>query len=207
MGLGIEQNVPDGNTFWNFRESLIRANVLGSLFLDFDYLLDQQGFKAEKGQIVDASFIEAPRQRNTKEQNAKIKQGATPEEFLEFPAKLSQKDVDARWAKKNNETHYGYKNHINIDNQHKLIRAFEVTSAEVHDSQVLVELLVENTDSRVWADSAYQSEDTEITLSSMDYKSRVHERAYRNAPLTQSRMRTIKRNQKYAHVLSMCLGR
>jgi transposase, IS5 family len=196
VGMGIEQNVPDGNTFWDFREQLVRANVLDALFLDFDYLLDQQGFKAEKGQIVDASFIEAPRQRNSKDQNAKIKQGETPEDFLECPAKLSQKDLDARWAKKNNETHYGYKNHINIDNQHKLIRAFKVTSAEVHDSQVFVELLVDNADNRVWADSAYQSEDTDVALTSMGYQNCVHERAYRNSELTTRQHQNNKKKSK-----------
>jgi IS5 family transposase len=83
---------------------------------------------------VDASLIAAPRQRNSREETARIKQGETPESWKDDPAKLRQKDVDAHWTKKNGENYYGYKNHIGIDNPYKLIRYFEVTSASVHDS-------------------------------------------------------------------------
>ena len=70
----------------------------------------------------------------------------------------AQKDTDARWTKKNQETHFGYKSHVSVDNQHKLIRNYQVTSAEVHDSNVFVDLLVDNSSKSVWADRAYRSE-------------------------------------------------
>lgn len=54
------------------------------------------------------------------------------------PAKLAHKDTDARWTKKGGQNHYGYKNHINIDRDTKLITAHACTNASVHDSQVLV---------------------------------------------------------------------
>ena len=53
--------------------------------------------------------------------------------------------------------HFGYKNHIAIDNKHKIIRAYEVTSAEAHDSQKLMDVSSENTSRDFWADSAYRS--------------------------------------------------
>ena len=74
------------------------------------------------------------------------------------PAKNAQKDKDARWTKKNDESFYGYKNHIGVDKAHKLIRKWDATDAAVHDSQKLDDVLdPSNTGKEVWADSAYRS--------------------------------------------------
>ena len=109
-----------------------------TLFERFDEQLVSQGCRAQKGQIIDASLVDVPRQRNSREENAQIKAGETPERFEANPLRLragqavkSQKDTQARWARKNQATHFGYKNPIAIDNKHKIIRADEVTSAEV----------------------------------------------------------------------------
>ena len=58
-------------------------------------------------QIVDrASFVETPRQRNAREENKHIKETRiAPKKWKEKPHKLCQKDIDARWTKKNNSTH------------------------------------------------------------------------------------------------------
>ena len=61
---------------------------------------------------------------------------------LSDPAKNRQKDKDARWTRKNGRSLFGYKNHVNADAQHKLIREYGVTDASVHDSQGFDELLV-----------------------------------------------------------------
>ena len=171
----------------------MKANLINSLFIDFELQLREHGYIAEKGQIVDASFVEAPRQRNTREENATIKSGKTPESFEGNPAKKRQKDVDARWTEKNNQSHYGYKNHISIDNKNKLIRGYEVTSAEVHDSNVLLEVLAENTSPKVYADSAYKSEENDRRLTAAGYDNQIHERAYQNTPLTTSQIASNKR--------------
>ena len=109
------------------------------LFFRFDRFLNDAGFRAEKGQIIDASIVKAPVQRNSREENELIKAGEEPEGWSE--AKRRQKDVEARWTKKNSKSYFGYKNHIGVDVKHKLIRKYQVTSAEVHDSQVFEELL------------------------------------------------------------------
>jgi transposase, IS5 family len=197
LGLKPEATTPDRNTFWDFRELLVKANVSKSLFVDFEFHLRSKGFSARKGQIVDASFVEAPRQRNSREENQAIKVGETPESLAKNPHCLRQKDVDARWTKKNQETHYGYKNHVSVDNANKLIRDYEVTSAEVHDSQVLVEILAENDLATVWADSAYRSDDNEKQLKARGHQSLVHERAYRDTPLTEEQK---ERNQQKSKV-------
>ena len=184
LGLLPEDRVPDAKTVWLFREQLTQAKLIKALFYEFDALLSVKGFVARKGQIVDASFVEAPRQRNTKEENKAIKNGQIPDHFKENPNKARQKDTDARWSKKNDEPHYGYKNHIAIDNKNKLVRDYEVTSAEVHDSQVFSELLTENSSADVWADSAYHSELNELDLYAMGHRSHVHRKGKRNKPLS-----------------------
>ena len=96
------------------------------------------------GQILDASIVPAPKQRNSRDENAKFKKGKTPEDWADEPAKMRQKDTDVRWTKKNGQNYYGYKNHISIDNRHKLVRRYTVTAASVHDSQVVDDLLDDN---------------------------------------------------------------
>lgn len=185
LGLSPEDRIPDAKTIWLFREQLTEKELTKTLFYDFDYQLDEQGFKAKKGQIIDASFIAAPVQRNSRKENAQIKEGETPERLKENPNVGRQKDCDARWAKKNDEKHYGYKDHIAIDHEHKLIREYDVSSAEVHDSQVFFELLSENSSKDVWADSAYRSEENELMLSAGEYRSQVHKKGKRNEPLSE----------------------
>lgn len=197
LGLSPEDRIPDGNTFGDFRELLVRSQLIEELFETFGQHLAMKGFTATKGQIVDASFVEAPRQRNTREDNALIKAGKIPPSFEENVAKRKQKDTDARWTKKNHENHYGYKNHVSVDNQHKLIRGYAVTPAQVHDSKLLLDVLAENTSGQVWADSAYCGEEMEAALNAAGYQSCIHERGHRNAPLTDNQKA---RNRKKSRI-------
>ena len=106
------------------------------------------------GQIIDASIVAVPKQRNSREENARIKAGETPAGWEDKPAKRRQKDVEARWTKKHGKSHYGYKNHVNVDRRHKLVRRYHVSDAAEHDSQVLDDILDgDNTALGVWADS------------------------------------------------------
>jgi len=103
---------------------------------------------------------------------------------------MRQKDVDARWTKKNNETHYGYKNHINADEANKRVQSYAVTDASVHDSQVFGELLDQtagdNGDKRaVYADSAYRSEEKEVQLTEDHIPSQICEKSKRDHPLAE----------------------
>jgi len=107
LGLGPEDRVPDQKTIWLFREKLVQAGTVKKLFDIFQKQLNDAGYCARKGQMIDASFIEVPRQRNTKDENDQIKNGVTPEEWEQNPAKLRQKDTDARWTKKNDQNYYG----------------------------------------------------------------------------------------------------
>ena len=111
----------------------------------FTETLNFKGIIAIEGSMVDASFVDVPKQRNNREDNAIIKKGAVHISLAKNKNKLAQKDTDARWTTKNNEKHFGYKNHINADKKTKLINNYSVTNASTHDS-VELENLVNETD-------------------------------------------------------------
>lgn len=197
VGLGLEAKVPDAKTIWLFREALATAGAVEGLFNLFDGYLKGKGYLAMGGQMIDATIVPAPRQRNTREENAQIKAGETPEGFEAKPAKNSQKDKDARWTKKHGKSHFGYKNHISADRRHKLVRRYAVTPASVHDSQKLDDVLdPNNTASSVWADSAYRSGETEAKLKACGMTSRIHRRGTRSHPLNKRQQAANKTRSK-----------
>lgn len=183
LGLHAASKVPDATTIWLFREDLTRAQVVEELFERFDQFLSEAGFRAQKGQIIDASIVRTPIQRNSRGENQQIEAGEQPEGWSE--AKRRQKDVDARWGKQKGRSFFGYKNHISVDVKYKLIRRFHVTSAEVHDSRVMEELLDEANSSRaLWADSAYRSADRLVWLREHGYREHIQRKGTRNHPLS-----------------------
>jgi IS5 family transposase len=185
LGLGLAERVPDATTVWLFREQLQQQGLVEALFEQFEGYLQQAGYQAKDGQILDATLVPVPKQRNGKAENQQIKDGQVPEEWSQQPHKRAQKDVDARWTKKHNVSHFGYKDHISIDSGFGFIRRYAVTDAAVHDSQVLGELLdIDNPDERIWADSAYRSEAHLEVLRWMGFEPQFNERAYRNVPLS-----------------------
>lgn len=185
LGLEVDDGSPDAKTIWLFRERIKELGLERDLFFQFDAFLAEQGFAARGGQIVDATFVEVPRQRNTREENETIKSGNMPEGWESQPHMLAQKDLDAEWTKKNDETHYGYKDHANVDQGWKFIRDYTVTGASVHDSRMLDDVLDETRGGLVYADSAYRSEDQETRIKALGIWSCIHERAYRNKALTE----------------------
>ncbi len=187
LGLGIEDGIPDGTTLWLFRETLAKAGLIEKLFERFGQHLEAKGYIARGGQMVDATIVPVPKQRNSRDENDDVKAGKTPEAWEKNPAKNRQKDKDARWTKKHGKSFYGYKNHVNADAKHKLIRHYEVTDASVHDSRKFYGLLNKaNTSADVYADSAYRSAATEAKLKVRGLRSRIHQRASRNHMLSKA---------------------
>jgi len=205
LGLNLEDRVPDAKTVWLFREMLKQQGMGEELFKRFDEQLAAKGLVAKGGQMIDATFVEVPKSRNSREDNAKLKAGEIPEDWLkEDPATVNmrrQKDTDARWTKKNQETHFGYKNHVNADAKNKLIRAYAVTAASVHDSQVFDELLDHTTDNQgqkraAYADSAYRSKEQEERLQVNEIESQVCEKGTRGKPLTEEQKASNRQKSK-----------
>ena len=197
LDLGVEDRVPDAKTVWLYREKLVEAEMMKTLFDKFDAYLRDNGYLAMGGQIVDASIVPVPRQHNKRDENDRIKAGETPEGWADKPDKKRQKDVDARWTKKHGKSYYGYKNHINVDRRHKFIRTYEVTDAAVHDSQTLDDLIdPTNTSSDFWADSAYRSQKIETELEDKGIRSHIHHKGKRGKPLGERQKKANKTRSK-----------
>ena len=185
LGLRLEDTVPDATSLWLFREALAKAGLIETLFAQFEQTLATNGYIARGGQIIDATIVAVPKQRNDREENKDIKAGEVPAAWKTEPNKLAQKDCDARWTKKHGRSYFGYKNHINVDARYKLIRRYGVSDASVHDSREFSCLLDRtNTSRNVFADSAYRSADIEAALKVRGLKSRIHRRATRSHPLS-----------------------
>lgn len=185
LGLESGDKVPDEKTVWAFREALTTKGLIEKLFIEFRDYLEDKGFIMNEGKMIDASFTVAPRQRNTREENKIIKEGKGDELWNDEPNKKRHKDIDARWTKKNNENFYGYKNHAKVDTKSKFIDKYAVTDASVHDSQPLDNLLTEDDKGQdLHADSAYTGDEQEKVVSKYEMNNCVHEKGYRNKPLT-----------------------
>jgi transposase len=130
LGLSLGDRVPDATTIWLFRERLVKAGAIKRLFGRFDQAVRDAGCIPMGGQLVDATLVAAPKQRNTKSEKADIKAGRIPEAWKEKPAKLRQKDRDARWTVTFTKAKpkvdgskpidiaipsLGYQNHVSID--------------------------------------------------------------------------------------------
>lgn len=197
LGLTLADKVPDAKTIWLFRENLTDKNLSEKLFELFLNELRKKGLLLNEGKIVDASFVEVPIQRNSREENKQIKEGKTPEEWKENPHKLSQKDTGAKWTKKNGKSYFGYKDHIKTDTKSKLIDGYTVTDASVHDSQETANLLTEKDKGQpLHADSAYSGEPITEIVQEKEMINQIHEKGYRNNPLTEEQKENNKEKSK-----------
>ena len=219
LGLGPDGTVPYATTVWLFRERLVKAKAIDRLFARFDAALTHQGYLAMGGQIIDATVVPAPKQRNTEDEKAAIKEGRIPEHWQDKPAKVRQKDRDARWSVKYTKAKvregadprsfkpvdlaipmFGYKNHIGIDRAHGLIRTWDASAANAHDGARLPDLVSRNnTASGVWADTAYRSKKNEAFLARGMFTSNIHQRKPHRKAMPE---RTSRANAKRSKVRS-----
>lgn len=201
LGLSLSDRVPDARTIWLFREKLTKAEAIKPLFERFDAALRGAGYIAMGGQIVDASLIAAPKQRNTEDEKKAIKEGRIPGDWKTNPAKLSHKDRDARWTVKFSKAKarpdgsvppvdiaipvFGYQNHVAIDREYGLIRRWDATDAAAYEGARLREGLLDksNTASAVWADTAYRSKANEEFLEKNGFLSRIHRKKPPGRPM------------------------
>jgi transposase, IS5 family len=225
LGLGLADRVPDARTIWLFREKLTHAGAIKPLFDRFNAALREAGYIAMGGQIIDATLIAAPKQRNTEEEKTAIKEGRIPEDWKTKPAKLRQKDRDARWTVKFSKAKerangskpavdiaiptFGYQNHVSIDRQYGLIRRWDATDAAAYEGARLREGLLDktNTASLVWADTAYRSKVNEEFLAKNGFVSRIHRKKppRRTMPETMRRANALKSEvrSRVEHVFAM----
>ncbi|KAJ8139023.1 hypothetical protein OY671_007764, partial [Metschnikowia pulcherrima] len=225
LGLGLDGTVPDATTVWLFRERSVQAKAIDRLFARFDAASKDRGYLAMGGQIIDATVVPAPKQRNTEAEKAAIKEGRVPEDWK--PAKTRQKDRDARWSIKYSKAKvregadpkaakpvdlaipmFGYKNHIGIDKAHGSIRTWDASAANAHDGARSPDLVSKaNTGSGVWADTAYRSKKNEAFSAAGMFKSHVHQKRKPRQPSPERIARANTRRSKIrAHVEHVFAG-
>lgn len=162
IDLGVE-SVPDETTILKFRHLLEQHKLGESIFKTVNTYLQNRGIKVATGTIVDATIISAP--PSTKNEN-------------------KERDPDMNQTKKGNQWYFGMKAHIGVDSSTGVIHSVVATPANVHDSQVLRELLHGN-ERRVYGDSAYANQKQKIAEKSPRAKDFTQARAYRNTPLSE----------------------
>jgi IS5 family transposase len=195
LGLSILDRMPDAKTIWLFADQLKDLGLERVLFDRFNEELDRAGFSVKSGLILDGSFVEVPRPRNTKEENERLKNGEAPESVFTNPHVLAQKDVEAEWTKKGNETYCGYENHALVDDGHKFVRDYGVTGAAVHDSVPCLSLVPDEPaypDQEFFGDSAYSSEEINTKVAERGFVPMISEKGYRNHPLTEQQKESNK---------------
>jgi len=202
LGFGIADRVPDANTIWIYEEMLSKSEAGKEIFDLFFKAIAEKGYVTKEGSIVDASFVEAPKRKNTKDQREQLKKGETPDEWSdpEHPQKLMQRDTDATWTKKGNESHFGYKDNVKVDLDSKLITAYTVTTASTNDVKG-AEGLFDETDKVAYGDSAYPGLELPEGVVNM-----ISEKANRNHPLTEEQRehnhKKAKRRCRVEHVFA-----
>ena len=207
FGFDLGGAMPDENTIRHYRNRLTETGTLEALMQAFEQQLREAGYLAMGGQIVDATLVPAPKQRNTEDEKAAIKAGKSAKQIWRGkPNKAHQKDVDARWTVKiGGKIRYrpdgtplpqiatpvfGYKSHISIDRRFGFIRKAAVTSAADSDGRQLRRVIdTSNTAGDVWADSAYRSAKNEALLKSNMLNSRIHRRKPKGKPMPESMAR------------------
>lgn len=161
IDLGNEP-VPDETTILKFRHLLEQHNLGEQLFVLTNRYLEENGFKVSRGTIVDATIIGAP--SSTKNQD-------------------NARDPEMHQTRKGNQWYFGMKAHIGVDSRTKLIHSVVATAANVHDSQVLEDLLHGN-ETRVWGDSAYTSQKEQIARAAPNAQDFTNKKGYKNKPLS-----------------------
>ena len=192
LNIHTVSDVPDEKTVWACKNKLVKAGVFDTLFDDFRQLLDAKGLSFNEGKIIDATFVEAPRQRNTRRENTTIKNGKGDELWNDNPHKKCHKDIDARWTKKREEKHYGYKGHTKVDKKSKLIESYHTTVSSIHDSNVISQLITDkDKGQRLYLDAGYEGREDVVKANAM--RPVICEKGHRNHPLTKKQK---KRNRK-----------
>jgi len=181
LGFGIEDRVPDAKTIWLYEDLLSKSEAGKEIFDLFFEAIAEKGYITKAGSIVDATFIEAPKRKNTKEQRETLKKGEIPEEWAdpEHPQKLMQRDTDATWTMKGNEAHFGYKDNVKVDLDSKIIMDFRVTTASTNDVKA-AEGIFNKDDKVAYGDAAYPSIELPEGVLNM-----ISEKANRNHPMTE----------------------
>jgi transposase, IS5 family len=146
-GLSYDEEIPDFTTIWHFKEALVKQQLMDKIFVAIVSQIEKHGLILKKGTMVDAMIIES----STRPLSNKKR-----EELEEKPSQ--QIDTEAKSTVKNGKKYFGYKGHVGVDAESKIIRKRTFTAANVHDSKEL-ENVISGDEQSIWADKAYPNKE------------------------------------------------
>jgi IS5 family transposase len=186
LGISFDEEIPDFSTIWYFRERLVKANLLDTLFETILHELESRNLIVRKGTLIDATLIQAARKPKKRKEDHKE----------EDDKSLRQQDKDATHTKKGKKRYYGYKGHIGVDQRSGIIRKKAFTTASVHDSQAR-ENLISGDERSVFADKAYADDSQKREMRKEGVYCGILDKGRRNHPLSKKQK---KRNKQKSRV-------
>ena len=184
-GINLDQEIPDFTTFWRFKEALIEHNLDQKIFEEINTQIEGHGLLVKKGTIVDAAIIESSNRPLSQQKRQQLSENPS-----------SQIDTDARSTKKNNTWFFGYKGHIGVDIESKIIRKATFTPANVHDS-TQTEHLVSYDEASLFGDKAYGNFHHKCSARHYGWYYGVLEKPDRGQTLSKKQ---LKRNKQWSSV-------
>lgn len=196
--LDFPESIPDYSTIWRFREELTQEDIMDKIWDELKRQIQENNIQIKKGVIQDASFIEAdPGKKNSG------MQGRGRE------AKTSR-SKDGSWTKKGKKSIFGFKSHIKVDNESKLITEVGVSTARTWDGHIDLA----NNDETVYRDRCYTGAGTKAKGDGTMKRGNLSPHEYlRNKRITKKRCRgehpmgTMHRSFKAGRTKLTTLGR
>ena len=122
--LDFPKNIPDYSTIWRFREELTESNYIDLIWENIKLQIKNKGIEIKKGKIQDATFIEADPGKKNSGMNGRGREAKT------------SRSRDGSWTKKGKKTIFGFKSHIKVDEETKIITDVGITTAKTFDGNV-----------------------------------------------------------------------
>ena len=171
-GVPLDQKTPDHATLWRFRERLAGSGLAEVAFRCVTEQIERAGLVLKKGTLIDASLIPAA-----------VNKPAPPEGDLPVEpdgrpgSKLvrSPLDPDAAWAKKQGRRYFGYKAHVALDMESRIVRRATLTPANVNETSC-ADGLICGDERAVYADKAYDSKARRAALKARGIRNRIMRR-------------------------------
>lgn len=174
VGLALDEAVPDHTTLNRFRNLLVEAGLLETLFAELDRQLDEAGLILRRGTMLDATVIETT---------------ARPPAGAGQDGAARAGDPDAAFTRRQGKPgfSYGYKAHVGVDQGSGLIRRVVTTAANVNDT-VEADVLICGDEKAVLADAAYHTHARQLALRELGIKPRLMRRPNKHHPVLPARL-------------------
>jgi IS5 family transposase len=153
VGLALSERVPDHTTLWRFREQLTHSGLAERAFGLITAQIERSGFVLKRGTLIDASLV-----RSAVNPPEPPTVPPPPDADGRPGSKLvnSPHDPDAAWTKRGGGRFFGYKGHVGMDQDSRIIRRIAFTPANVNESTA-ADGLICGDEKTVYADKAYDS--------------------------------------------------